>query len=111
MKAYLVKMIFQVHGGEKAYFDEQWRIVNGSDKEAVLEKSYKLGLSEEETIQRVDGTQSRWEFVAITDVIEMNHETDGAFVFSHTTEPDHAERYIHSIKLRAEHFQTITLAK
>jgi hypothetical protein len=108
---YIVKFVFQIHtNSNAAQFDEQWRVILGDSEAEVIKKAKIIGVTEQEAFMQKDGSEIRWEFVSITDIIPFDNAQDGHFIFSRTEEPEHPDHYLRSVQLKSKHHETITLA-
>ena len=56
-----------------------------------------------------DGSEIRWEFLSITDVIPFDNARNGHFIFSRTEESEHPEHYLRSVQLKSKQNETFTL--
>lgn len=107
---YIVKFVFQIHtNSNAAQFDEQWRVILGESEAEAIKKAKTIGEAEQETFMQKDGSEIRWEFLSITDVIPFDNARNGHFIFSRTEEPEHPEHYLRSVQLKSKQNETFTL--
>lgn len=104
MNWYLVKLIFKIsteNGKSIPQMDEQWRLIEASDRGEALVKATALGEAESECFKNVSGETVKWEFKLVTDVQPFGYPTDGKEVFSKIEEPENEAMYWHQQQSKA----------
>ncbi|MEK6783741.1 MAG: DUF4288 domain-containing protein [Bacteroidota bacterium] len=91
MKWYLVKLVFQVLGGELAKtprFKEQWRLIRADELEWAREKAMVLGQIGAFSFLNSRNEEAKWKFIDVADINEIGEIEDGAQLYSTTEEMD-----------------------
>jgi|GEM_PF-2249869 len=103
MRWFITKLVFNIadSGAVERQFEEQWRMVAAEDRKHAFKKALDLGAKEAEEIIRDDGSAVKWEFIAVTDMIEFNPDSDGAEVHSSIASPEEPENYLRFVQQKA----------
>ena len=104
MKYFLAKINYQIitgSGDHTAQFDEQLRLLIADDAEDALEKANAIGLKEQDTFMNEQQLLVKWKFIDVSELFEVNSQSDGAEVWSRITEQDHAELFIEGIRRKS----------
>ena len=104
MTWYVTKMIFRIsdaNASQMIQFDEQWRLILATDKQAAIKKAETIGKSESETIVQQNGNKVMWEFMTVTDLFAFDAASDGSEIFSRIEQPDNISNYLHNLELRS----------
>jgi hypothetical protein len=105
MKWYLAKFVFRIVCGEGQHtpqFDEQLRLIAGSNKEEAFNKAQAMGKQEEETFYNRKEQLVQWQFVNISELYLLSELIDGAELYSRIEEKENAEAYIYTVNQKAE---------
>ena len=105
MNWYLAKMVFRIlcgDGNHTPQFDEQLRLVSAGTKEEAFHKAQLLGGREEEMFFNNNQQLVQWQFISVSELLQLSELTDGAEVYSRIEEQDNAENYVHIIHQKAE---------
>ena len=114
MKWYLVKLVFQVLSGEGAHtpqFDEQVRLIKADEVNWAYEKATVIGWLEQRSFLNHRDENVTWKFIEIAEIHEVENPEDGVLLCSYTIEPDNAQEYIESTRIKAEKSLAISLSK
>jgi hypothetical protein len=103
MKYYITTLIFRISIPEEKYpqFDEQIRLIEAEDGMQAYEKARLIGLHEEEQFVSAQGRAIGWNFIDITNIFEIANFTDGAELYSYTSEPENESQYLALIREKA----------
>jgi hypothetical protein len=104
---FLVKLSFRVLPdlNGSAEFDEQWRLVKAGSIYEAISRAFERGIDECGTGQDAGTTPVSWEFIGITEVIDLDQCADGQLLYSDTKHED-AHSYINYIRTKALTFVT-----
>jgi predicted RNA-binding protein with EMAP domain len=105
MNWYLAKMVFRIicgDGDHTAQFDEQLRLVSASSKEEAFHKAQVLGVREEEIFFNNNLQLVQWQFISVSELLQLGELTDGAELYSRIEEKEDADCYLHIIHKKAE---------
>ncbi|MCR6721963.1 MAG: DUF4288 domain-containing protein [Chitinophagaceae bacterium] len=105
MNWYLAKLVFRIvcgDGQHTAQFDEQLRLVAGTDKENAFRKAYDIARQEEDSFYNRKEQLVRWEFINISELYHLQELIDGAELYSRIEERENADAYIHAIHQKAK---------
>jgi hypothetical protein len=109
IKWFIVKMVFQVIHGHQRHtpqFDEQLRLIQAMDANEAFIKANRAGAQIEETFTNNRNEIVRWVFVNITELWEAGVLSDGAEIYSFTTEVENEKEYISETTNRAHFIQS-----
>jgi hypothetical protein len=104
MKWYMMKLVFQIicgDGNHTPQFDEQLRLVHAADEDTAFAKAKELGESEAETFYNQKEQLVQWRFINVSELYCLSL-VDGAELFSHINEVEHANDYIDLVHAKAE---------
>jgi hypothetical protein len=105
MNWYLAKFVFRIVCGEGNHtpqFDEQLRLIAGSDKEDAFRKGQDMGRLEEESFYNRKQELVQWQFINISEIYLLSDLIDGAELYSRIEEKENAEAYIYTVNQKAE---------
>jgi len=105
MNWYLAKMIYRITCGDghhQPQFDEQLRLLQAHSREEAVNKARLFGIQEEESFFNQQQQLVRWAFINISEIYSLDGLVDGAEIYSRIEEPENAEHYLHTIRMRAE---------
>lgn len=105
MNWYLAKMVFRIVCGDGAHlpqFDEQLRLIKGTDKEDAFRKAQAIGKSEEETFLNRKEQLVQWQFINVSELYRLSELIDGAELYSRIEEKENADAYIYTVNQKAE---------
>src|SRR5687768_13760377 len=87
MKAYVTKLLFEIHSGsEISQFDEQIRIFFADKVEEAYEKAVNLGKAEETWFLNGESKWVHWEFKGLSGIERFDKFRDGMQIGSRTIE-------------------------
>jgi hypothetical protein len=102
MNWYITKIVFNINAEQNAnQFDEQLRLVNAESKEEAFLKARTIGLREEDTFYNDNMREVKWEFVNVSEIIQVNKLEDGTELYSRIHETEEASQYIHFVHQKA----------
>lgn len=103
MNWYISKIVFSIENTQasKSQFDEQLRLVAADSTGEAFIKARAIGLNEEEIFFNSNQNEVKWEFINVSEVIEMNKLEDGIELYSRIHEPEEAKTYINFIHQKA----------
>jgi hypothetical protein len=105
MNWYLAKMVFRIVCGEGEHtpqFDEQLRLVAGTNKEEAFQKALEMGQKEEDTFFNHKEQLVQWKFINISELYRLSDLIDGAELYSRIEEKENADAYIYTVNQKAE---------
>lgn len=97
MEWFLVKVCFRViygNGNHKAQFNEQVRLVFAGNLAEAVEKLKRIAINEAQDII----CPVNWQLVAVTEVMAISEEADGAEISSVFSETDDADEFMYLLK-------------
>ncbi len=103
MNWYISKIVFSIENTQasKSQFDEQLRLVAADSTGEAFIKARAIGLNEEEIFFNSNQNEVKWEFINVSEVIEMNKLEDGIELYSRIHETEEAKTYINFIHQKA----------
>ncbi len=104
MKWYLSKIVFQIicgNGKHQPQFDEQFRLITGTDAEDACAKARQIGEQEHEVFLNRNNEPMEWKFIGVADIFPLRELRDGIEVISRIHEPEDAEAYIVSLNKKS----------
>ena len=105
MNWYLTKMVFRIicgDGNHTTQFDEQLRLIAANSKEEAFHKAQLPGGREGEMFFNNNQQLVQWQFISISELLQLNELIDGAEVYSRIEEKENADSYLHIIHKKAE---------
>lgn len=106
MNWYIAKIVYQIicgEGNHRPQFDEQLRLISANNSMHAFHKAREMGKREEDCFLNNVNKPVNWKFIDVAEILPLNVLADGAEMYSKICEEDDAERYIHTVKLRAAH--------
>ena len=104
MNWYMAKIVFRIICGEGSHapqFDEQLRLINGSDEKEAFEKAKALGEREEDMFFNQRDELVKWQFINVAELYKIPDLIDGAELYSRVEEADQANAYIDVVNKKA----------
>lgn len=104
MKWFVAKIVFRIISGDGlhgAQFDEQLRIINGTNKQQALQKAIEIGVTEQESFINQKGQMVHWKFINVSEVYALQTLSDGAELYSRIEEKENALQYEDLIHTKA----------
>jgi len=103
MNWYISKIVFSIENKQaaKSQFDEQLRLVAADSTEEAFLKARTIGLNEEEIFFNSNQNEVKWEFINVSEVIQMSKLEDGIEIYSRIHETEEAGTYINFIHQKA----------
>jgi len=101
---YTVKIIYRITSGDgthTAQFDEQLRLINAANEHAAFEKANSIGIAEQSDFLNEKQETVKWEFIAVTEINQVNSLADGAELYYTIHETPDAERYMEMVRRKA----------
>jgi hypothetical protein len=105
MNWYLAKFVFRIICGEGDHspqFDEQLRLVAGTNKEEAFRRAQEMGHKEEESFYNRKQELVHWQFINISELYLLSELIDGAELYSRIEERENAEAYVYTVNQKAE---------
>ncbi len=109
MNWYIVKFVFRIVCGEGKHqpqFDEQLRLINATDEQQAHEKALKLARFEQDSLDGSNQKAVKWEFIAITELTQIESLNDGAEIYYAVRDVEDADRYIATAQQKSRLIQT-----
>lgn len=104
MNWYITKLVFQIitqgNSGIQQ-FDEQLRLINATNFSEAFEKAKAIGTKEQEEFLNAEKQVVKWQFVDVSELIEIKSFTDGMEMFSGIKEIEATSNYIYTVKQKA----------
>lgn len=98
----MAKLVFEVNDSKSSTvrkFDEQWRFFFAPDAQELQAEIQKIAELESERIERADGSNIQWSFVACTEIVSLN-QPNGAEITSNMHTPIEADQYSKFLKAK-----------
>jgi len=108
MNWFLTKMVYRIligNGNHTPQFDEQFRLVLATDKQAAYDKAKQIGNNEADEFYNDRKQLVQWQFVNVSDIYLLGDQLDGAEVFSQTREVSNGDAYTNFIHQKANKLQ------
>lgn len=109
MNWYITKVIFKIvcgEGNHTAQFDEQLRLFKANSSEEAFLKAQILGSREEDVFYNHQQELVKWQFINVSDVIQIPAIDDGVMLFSFTAEKENGIMYEQLIRDKALQIET-----
>lgn len=104
MNWYIAKIVFRIVSGEGKHqpqFDEQLRLIEAENEKHAFQKARNIGLQEQDAFPNAFSQLVKWEFIDVAELNQLGELTDGAELYYHIQETEHADVYIAWTRHRA----------
>ncbi len=105
---FVVKLVFRIKNSSSEsphQFDEQWRLIASDSEAQAMALARDIGRRKSEVIHRPDNSKVSWEFIAISDMIELSSKSQGMELFSRIEQPDNHTHYLHVIQTNSRQLE------
>jgi hypothetical protein len=104
MNWYIAKIVFRIVSGDGKHqpqFDEQLRLIEADNEKTAFQKARNIGQQEQDSFPNAFSQVVKWEFIDVAELNQLGELTDGAELYYHIQETDHADVYIAWTRHRA----------
>jgi len=108
MNWYSAKIVFRIicgTGNHTPQFDEQLRLIKGSNEDEAFDKAREIGIQEQDEFYNEQEKLVQWKFINVAELYKLSGLLDGAELYSRIQESDDADLYIELTNKKAAHIR------